>query len=423
MAKVYLSIIFTFVVGLMFHSTAHSQDAPLFTGHAAADFINVAGYVHFNDFVYDVGLPAAAPAGTVSGWDMQTAFFYHDSAEDKLYVGVDFAGIFGDADGDGDPSSTSNWLNSLNGTDHPDLRETEGFILAFDNGNDGNFDVYIGVSRIDDISGFGIYLYTSDEDESPEIFPVPSTGSVLLYTVKHDGQTPDLEFIIEDISTYINDVCGVNFTIFAGSYEDGPIGEDHMSGSLEICTLPIHLISWSVEGKGRRVALEWTTETEKNNDYFEIQHATDFNSNFKSIGRVEGNGTTNSPTFYTFMHDSPKKGNNYYRIKQVDTNGVEWYSWVITKQYSGSEGRVIEVFPNPNSGKFMLGLPTVAIDTEALIRVIDNKGVVISEQTASFYKGLTTHPINIKGLSEGVYHVLVTFMSSQNTYNKSFIVR
>ena len=424
MKKVTLPFIFTFLIGLIFHTSSYSQSVPSFTGHAATDFITTPGYIHFNDFVYDVGLPAAAPAGTVSGWDMQTAFFFYDPVTDNLYVGVDFAGIFGDADGDGDPSTTSSWLSSLQGTDHSDLGDTEGFILAFDNGNDGNYDVYIGVSRIDDIGQFGIYLYTSDEDESPEFFPVSPTGSVLLHTEKHNALTPDLEFMVEDISNYVDNVCGVDFTIFAGSYEDGPIGEDHMDGRLEICNLPIELVEFNSLKSGRRIQLDWTTATENNNDYFEIQHATDANSNFKSIGQVNGSGTTNTPTSYTFFHSSPVKGNNYYRIKQVDFNGVEWFSWVVTRNYEGSaDGQTIDVFPNPNIGEFMLGLPTVAIQTEALIRVIDTKGAVVSEEMVALDMGMTSYPVDVKGLSKGVYHVSLTLMSSQNTYNKSFVIR
>ncbi len=423
MKKVTLPFIFTLLIGLVFHTSGHSQSVPSFTGHAATDFLTTPGYIHFNDFVYDVGLPAAAPAGTVSGWDMQTAFFFYDPVSDRLYVGVDFAGIFGDADGDGNPSNTSSWLSSLLGTDNSDLGNTEGFVLAFDNGNDGNFDVYIGVSRIEEISEFGIYVYTSDEEESPEFFPVSSTGSVLLHTEKHNAQTPDLEFVVENISDYVDNVCGVDFTIFAGSYDDGPIGEDYMNGRLEICTLPIELVEFNSLKNGRRVQLNWTTATENNNAYFEIQHATDVDSNFKSIGTVNGSGTTLSPTSYTFFHDTPVKGNNYYRIKQVDLNGVEWLSWVVTIHHPGSgDGRTIDVFPNPNIGEFMIGLPDITAEVEALIHIIDTKGAVVSETMTTLNRNSMTHPIDVKGLPKGVYHVSLTLMTG-HIYNKSFVIR
>lgn len=424
MQKVNLPLIFTFLMGLIFHTSGNSQSVPFFTGYAATDFLTTPGSVHFNDFVHDVGLPVAAPVGTVSGWDIQTAFFFHDPVSDNLYVGIDFAGIFGDADGDGNPSTTSSWLDILDGTDHSDLSNTEGFVIAFDNGNDGNFDVYIGVSREGDISDFGIFVYTSDEDESPDFFPVSSTGACTLYTEKHNSQTPDLEFVVENITNYVDGVCGIDFTIFAGSYEDGGIGEDHLEGRLEICNLPIELVEFTTFQNSSGVRAKWTTATEKENAYFEVEHATDNNSEFKSIGRVGGSGTTYTSTSYSFLHNSPEKGNNYYRIKQVDVDGIEWYSWVVTEYYEGAgDGRSIDVYPNPNIGEFMLGLPTVSRDTDALIRIIDNKGAVVSETIANLITGQISHSINVKGLTEGIYHVSLTLMSSQNTYNKSFMVR
>lgn len=408
----------------MFHTSVSSQSVPVFTGNAATDFINTPGYIYFNDFVFDVGLPAAAPAGTVTGWDMQTAFFFYEPTTDKLYVGIDFAGIFGDADGDGDASTTSSWLSSLQGTDHSNLGNTEGFILAFDNGNDGNFDVYIGVSRMDDISDFGIYVYTSDEDESPEFFPVSPTGVYDLYTEKHNALKPDLEFVVENISNYVENVCGVDFTIFAGSYEDGPIGEDHMEGRLEICNLPIELVEFLTSANNSGVQLEWTTAIEKDNAYFEIEHATDVNSEFKSIERVAGSGTTYTSTSYSFLHTNPVKGNNYYRIKQVDTDGTESYSWVVTEYFDdlGNE-RDIEVFPNPNSGEFALKLPLVAKDTDALIQIIDSRGAIVWKTETNLTEGQLSTPISAKELSKGIHHVSLTLMYNQNTYNKSFVIR
>lgn len=423
MKKVNLPLIITFILGLLVHTVGNSQGNPIFTGNASADFINTGGYLHFNDFVYDVGLPPAAPANTVTGWDMQTAFFFYDWSTDNLYVGVDFAGIFGDADGNGDPSTTSTWLSSLQGIDHPNLEDTEGFILAFDNGNNGNNDVYIGVARMDAVTDFGVYVYTSDESVSPELFPVASTGATTLHTYNHNAINPDLEFMVEDISNYVDNLCGVNFSIFAGSYEDGPIGEDQMEGTLEICLLPMELVSMLVVGEGKSMALEWTTATEKNNDYFEVQHATDANRTFKTIGTVKGNGTKLTPSNYAFYHESPTRGNNYYRLRQVDTGGKEWYSWVINAKYSGDNSTSIDVYPNPNDGQFRIGLPEVLKDTDALLRIIDARGATVMERNILLNKALTSYPIETLGLPKGIYHISLTLIDNQDMYNKSFVIR
>lgn len=424
MQKVNLHIIFTLTLGLFLYIQGTAQGLPpSFTGNATSDFIGTPGYIYFNDFVQDVGLPAAAPASTQSGWDMKTVFFYHDEPADALYVGVDFAGIFSDADGNGDPSGTSSWLSSLSGTDHPDVSNTEGFILAFDNEGDGMYDIYIGVSREDELSDFGVFIYSSVMDEAPQSFPSASAGSVNLHSTTPNFINQDLEFRVNNISDYVGNLCGVDFTIFAGSYEDGPIGEDYMYGTLEVCTLPIELVSFRSNMQGRRVQLEWETATEENNDYFEVQHATDINSDFTVIGRVDGSGTINTPVSYEFYHDSPVEGNNYYKLRQVDYDGTETFTDIITEYYEGADGSVIEIYPNPNKGEFIIGLPTVKRTTDAALRIIDLRGRTLSEEVMTLSEGLTSIPVDVRGLNEGMYHVSLTLLKTQNTYNRSFMIK
>jgi len=412
----------TLILALTF-CYSHAQ-SPTFTGNAVADFLNTPGHQFFLDFADDVGLPGAAPNNTVSGWDIRAAFFYYDDVADDLYVGVDFGGIFSDAEGNGNPSTSAPWLTALNGIDHPNLSNTEGFVLAFDNGGDGNYDTYVGVSRMDDIAKFGLYQFTSNIDVAPDQFPVAATGSVALHADTFDEDKPDLEFVIEDISNYVDELCGVDFTIFAGSYEDGPVGEDHLYSRLNFCeSLPVTFTDFESSTKGRRVQLDWNLATEINNDYFEIQHAADANSAFKTIGQVDGSGTTSAPTSYTFYHDTPAKGNNYYRIKQVDFDGIVWYSWVIIEEYEGADGSTIEVYPNPNKGEFMLGLPTIVADTEAFIQIMDATGKTIMEETTTLQSGLTSYAINMKGLPEGYYYASLVLHITGSTYSKGFFVR
>jgi len=414
---------FTLILALISCHMSYAQN-PVFTGNAASDFLNTPGHQFFIDFADDVGLPGGAPINTVSGWDIRTAFFFYNDIEDDLYVGIDFGGIFSDAEGNGDPSTSALWLTELNGSDHPDLTNTEGFILAFDNDSNGDYNTYVGVSRINNIFDFGLYEFTSTLDVSPDQFPVAASGTVDLHSTTFNNNTPDLEFVIRDFSNHMGDLCGIDFAIFAGSYEDGPVGEDHLSARLNLCTpLPVSFTNFFSSTKGRRIQLDWNLATETDNAYFEIQHAVDANSAFKTIGRVEGGGTTFAPTAYTFYHDSPVKGNNYYRIKQVDYNGTVWYSWVIIERYEGADSNTIEVFPNPNKGEFMLGLPTIVADTEAQIRIMDTNGRTVLEQSSTLQTGLTSHPVNIKGLPSGYYYVLLWLDITQSTYHKGFFVK
>lgn len=116
------------------------------TGDAAKDFTDASvdpvsgqprnfGVVRIQDGDTDspnIGVPQQLKAGTVSGWDIRAIYFQYDDKRDELLIGIDCWGICGDADGDGDPSSSSAELLALGGHDLPDLARGEGIALVVD---------------------------------------------------------------------------------------------------------------------------------------------------------------------------------------------------------------------------------------------------------------------------------------------------
>ncbi len=93
--------------------------------------------------------------------------------------------------------------------------------------------------------------------------------------------------------------------------------------------LPIELGSIDAVHTGRDVHVEWTTITEKNNDYFSVQRTLD-GLEYSEVGIVLGAGTSTEPIDYYFIDDSPYAGKSYYRIKQVDYDGEFSYSELVS---------------------------------------------------------------------------------------------
>lgn len=89
--------------------------------------------------------------------------------------------------------------------------------------------------------------------------------------------------------------------------------------------LPVELTAFTAQPLGKAVQLRWSTATETNNNYFSIEHSTD-GRYFTEIGRVGGAGTSQELHFYSFVHDAPAKGMNYYRLDQHDYDGRRQYS-------------------------------------------------------------------------------------------------
>lgn len=86
--------------------------------------------------------------------------------------------------------------------------------------------------------------------------------------------------------------------------------------------LPVELISFkATKTSADQVQVLWSTATEKNNDFFQLERSQD-GVNYMEIKRVSGAGNCSSPRNYVFVDKEPQPGINYYRLTQTDFNGT-----------------------------------------------------------------------------------------------------
>ena len=88
--------------------------------------------------------------------------------------------------------------------------------------------------------------------------------------------------------------------------------------------LPVEMSNFSGTYLSGSNILNWSTETEMNNDYFEIEWTTTpSNSNsWNKLDLIDGAGDSQSEINYSINHYTYARNTiNYYRIKQVDYNG------------------------------------------------------------------------------------------------------
>ncbi|MBC8185657.1 T9SS type A sorting domain-containing protein, partial [candidate division KSB1 bacterium] len=128
------------------------------------------------------------------------------------------------------------------------------------------------------------------------------------------------------------------------------------------CIVPVELSSFNALLVTDGVLLQWQTKTETNNYGFEIERY--FNSGWKKITFVCGNGTTSEPKQYLFFDNLLNIVDQglllKYRIKQIDTDGSFEYSHEISvvlpvpKKYMLSKN-----YPNPfnSSTTFRYNIP------------------------------------------------------------------
>ena len=185
------------------------------------------------------------------------------------------------------------------------------------------------------------------------------------------------------------------------------------SSCIEIgpCTsiLPVELVFFQSEQDEERIKLDWSTLTEKNNDYFQILKLLD--NQWEEIGRIDGVGNSTQRIEYQFMDENPSSGLNYYRLQQFDLDGQFSYSNISMTDFRSDD---IKVHPNPSDGLVVVSLPKFAYDLN--LQVIDARGRVIHD--VNYYH---TREINLNLFQlKGVYQVRITV--GDNSYVQRIIL-
>lgn len=110
-----------------------------------------------------------------------------------------------------------------------------------------------------------------------------------------------------------------------------------------VVPLPIQLSNFDARIVNGRTILKWNSEAEINAEGFEVQHSQG-GRNFNSLGFVASKGSGSN---YQFQH-RPNAGINYYRLRQIDLDGFEEFSKVVTVNYE--QLQEAKIFPNPTNG-------------------------------------------------------------------------
>ncbi|MBK9099940.1 MAG: T9SS type A sorting domain-containing protein [bacterium] len=112
--------------------------------------------------------------------------------------------------------------------------------------------------------------------------------------------------------------------------------------------VPVELTSFTgIVNTLGQVVLNWETASELNNLGFEIERRTE-TSEFRTVGFVEGNGTTTQQNSYSYVDKTAEQGVNYYRLKQVDFNGTYEYSEIVEVEVVGPlTFELAQNYPNP----------------------------------------------------------------------------
>ncbi|MDP3929741.1 MAG: T9SS type A sorting domain-containing protein, partial [Bacteroidota bacterium] len=174
-------------------------------------------------------------------------------------------------------------------------------------------------------------------------------------------------------------------------------------------TVPVQLVDLRANKTQNDIAVIWTTASEVNNDYFEVQRSVN-GRDFESIGNVKGKGTTSAKSTYRFMDADAvnmfkQNRNLYYRLKQVDFDGSFEWSKIVSVELSSSTINQVLVAPNPNDGKFIINI-TTSEESQSNIRIVDVVGSEVYNNKENLLHGINKIDINTV-LPKGIYFIQI----------------
>lgn len=144
--------------------------------------------------------------------------------------------------------------------------------------------------------------------------------------------------------------------------------------------LPIELTSFEAIPSEKSVAINWTTASEKNNDFFEIQRSENA-VDFETIGIVKGAGNSSFELNYSFEDQTPLNGTSYYRMKQTDYNGDTETFDIIAVEMRMKLEITSGVFPNPTTNSKIKVSIQHAQEDMITVRIYSLLGNLMDEQT------------------------------------------
>jgi hypothetical protein len=179
----------------------------------------------------------------------------------------------------------------------------------------------------------GSYTSTGMQSDGVDYYK-HATSEVYIFRV----DAPPKSWVIADAP---NLVANIIYDVITSSSATPPVAGWNFGG----LALPVELIAFEVKLKNGLPHLTWTTANELNNKGFEVEQSLD-GINFKNIGFINGNGTTQEIQNYRFEDNKPSMGINYYRLKQIDLNGDFEYSDIVSLEVK-EKAPTIKIFPNP----------------------------------------------------------------------------
>ncbi len=200
--------------------------------------------------------------------------------------------------------------------------------------------------------------------------------------------------------------------LVGGTYSGGaPTGDagSCSGGSGGCCgsgcaALPVSLLEFKGNYQDGRIQLSWSTASEIDNDFFEVERSFD-GVNFDKIATVNGNGTSTEKLNYELYVGNviASASTQYFRLSQTDFDGTH-VKLMIIAVHKNKITSVSRIYPNPAKGEIAFSL---ADDSSIAGSIFDLSGALILQ--------FSSPRVEVAGLKRGTYLVEWTINGERQT--------
>ncbi|MEI9911024.1 MAG: T9SS type A sorting domain-containing protein [Bacteroidota bacterium] len=157
--------------------------------------------------------------------------------------------------------------------------------------------------------------------------------------------------------------------------------------------LPLIWLSFTVTRQNQTALLQWATAQEQNTRNFVIEQSRN-GINWTGIGALPAAGNSVTTSNYSYVHTTPVRGLNYYRILQTDMDNRNSYSDIKTLRFTTAD-ETFTILVNPVTNNVL----TVQVNTATGLALYTTDGKLLWQRQVN----AGTKYIDVSRYAKGVY--------------------
>ncbi len=240
----------------------------------------------------------------------------------------------------------------------------------------------------DNVSAIQVYYGVPGSGTAATVLTSNSSSSSLNYT--HTTSVGDNYYYYAKITQADGDIMWT-----------APIWITRLNSALPVTNLQVNAAAFNSLAK-----INWSTTSEMNVAGYEIEKAYRGND-FHKIGytaSINGNSTVTSR--YSFIDSTSVPGMQFYRIKQIDRNGVISYSDVVALNIQYNAIKILAAGPNPTQADITYWLQSDA-NARLQFKLYNEEGRLAMQLPVEVNSGQNTIQIKSGSLPAGLYFVVI----------------